>query len=210
MSEIYLFAATRWEVSGSLYQLPNTSVIVTGIGMRQAYQTARKHLNAQKKSTPLLISMGISGGTHESLHPFDIVLANAARRIIHSKNWQTQTEFSFPQRNLSSYHGTFFNSSCIVWGQTGSVEFPLFFPYAKKNLGESCAVCAVDMESFSIAQVSRECQLPFLAIRIILDEIREPLCGWKPWEFPRRLFQAREILGRFITTFLRNECVPFF
>ena len=40
LAPIYLFAATRWEVSQHLYQIPNTSVILTGIGMRNAYKVA--------------------------------------------------------------------------------------------------------------------------------------------------------------------------
>ncbi|GEM_PF-6142465 len=211
---VYLFAATRWEASPELYQLPNASVIVTGIGMANAYrvgaglcarptegqpQEVAPTITDDQNGSPLLLSIGFSGATHESLRPYDIVLANTAYQITYLKGWQTKNEFRFPEWNLASYHDTSFEQSRVVWGHIGSVPRPIWFPDTKKNLGNSRAVCAIDMESCAIARAAQERHLPFLAIRIILDSIDEPLIGWRPWEFPRRVFKARDILGRFVS-----------
>ncbi len=190
---VYFFAATRWEVSPELYQLPNTRVVITGIGMKKAYQGGEG-----PPSPPVLISIGLSAATHTSLRPYDIVLANTAYQITHSKGWQTKNEFRFPEWNLASYHDTPFEQSRVVWGPIGSVPRPIWFPNTKKELGSSRAVCAIDMESCAVARAAQERHLPFLAIRIILDSIDEPLIGWRPWEFVRRVFKARDVLGRFV------------
>ena len=200
---IYLFAATRWEVSPELYQLPNVSVIITGIGVDNAYRVGAGLKPAPTKS-PLLLSIGLSGSTHESLRPYDIVLANVTHQITHSNEWRTENEFRFPEGNLSSYHDTPFEQSRVVWGHIGSVPRPIWFPGAKKEIGSSRAVCAIDMESCAVARAAQEHHLPFLAIRIILDSIDEPLIGWRPWEFVRRVFKARNILGRFIEHYFKS------
>lgn len=206
----YLFAATRWEVSQELYQLPNTTVILTGMGMNNAYCVGARHavpllLNNERNVLPLLLSIGFSGGAHQSLHPYDIVLANTTYQITYAKGWKTENELRFPETGLSSYHGTRFEQSRVVWGSIGSVSRLIWFPSAKKNLGSSRAVCAIDMESCAIARAAQEHHLPFLAIRIILDSIDEPLIGWRPWELASRVFKARDILGRFIVQYLKKQ-----
>ncbi len=202
LNSVYLFAATRWEVSHLLYQLPDSSVILTGIGMKNSYKIPHS------TQCSLSISFGFSGATHESLRPYDIVLANQTRHIVYQKGWQTKEELVFPEWNLSSYHDTRFEHSRVVWGQIGTVHHLILTPLGKKNLGESQAVCAIDMESFGISQAAKKYNSPFLAIRIILDSVDEPLFGWRPWQFPKRVSQAREILGRFVAGFLEQKMRP--
>ena len=197
---LYLFAATRWEVNPKLYQLPNTQLTLTGMGIKKAHRTANSVILPATHPS-LLISIGLSAGTHQSLHPYDIVLANTTYQITYAKGWETENEFRFPETGLSPYHGTHFEQSRVVWGSIGSVSRQIWSPSTKKNLGSSRAVCAVDMESCAIARAAQEHHLPFLAIRIILDSIDEPLIGWRPWELASRVFKARDILGRFIINF---------
>ncbi|MBI1976595.1 MAG: hypothetical protein HYS56_03705 [Candidatus Omnitrophica bacterium] len=203
---VLIFAATRWEVSPEIYQLPNTAVILTGMGMDNAYHVGA-HCNVPlhgERTVPLpgqslFLSIGFSGSTHESLRPYDIVLANAAYPITYSKRWETKKEFKFPEWNLSLYHNTPFEKSRVVWGRIGTVPRVIWLTRTKKILGNAGGVCAVDMESCAVARAAQERYLPFLAIRIILDSIDEPLIGWRPWEFPSRVFKARKILGRFVS-----------
>lgn len=199
---VFLFAATRWEASPQLYQLPNTSLTITGIGMKKAERVARKTANDQ---SPLLVSIGFSGATHESLRPFDIVLANQVYQINNRKGWHTEKEISFPEINLVSYHDTCFENSRVVWGTIGCVRHPLWTPGSKMEAGTSRAVCAVDMESAAIAETAKDSRLSFLAIRIILDSVREPLWSWTPWKFRKRVFRARELLGKFVSHYFNGS-----
>ena len=207
--KFYLFCATRWEIHPSIYFIPNTHVIITGIGAQRTSRALRQWAEKEKSVPPdssFLLSVGFSGATHKSLHSYDIVLANQVRWITYETGWHTKKELCFPEENLlPSYHGRQFKDSRIVWGQIGTVSRPVFLPHSKKKLGESCAICSVDMESFVIAQWAQERHLPFLAIRIILDNVEEPLFGWKPLEFPRRVFKARDLLGEFLREFLPKQ-----
>lgn len=188
-----LIAATRWEIASSLYQLPNVKILTCGIGAPNI-----RYLIEDTVHGPL-ISIGFAGGTHESLRPGDIVLANESLQISYNGTWKTQDHLVFPELNFGSFHDTFFEHSRIVWGKLGTVGRVVVTPPAKRHLGESRAVCAIDMESFAVANLAQKNNLPWIGIRIILDAMDEPLLGWKPWEFPSRVFHARKILGRFIT-----------
>jgi adenosylhomocysteine nucleosidase len=62
------------------------------------------------------------------------------------------------------YTGTFLNADTIV----RTVD-------EKKALAESYGAIAVDMESFAVAQVCRETQTRFLAVRVISDDMSTDL-----------------------------------
>ncbi|MDR3234505.1 MAG: hypothetical protein LBT46_12725 [Planctomycetaceae bacterium] len=56
-----------------------------------------------------------------------------------------------------------------------TADEPVSAPDAKQQLGRQFAAELVDMETFAVADVCRERQLPFLPVRIILDAVNEPL-----------------------------------
>lgn len=209
--EIYLFAATRWEVSPELYQLPNTQVVITGIGMNHTYKTISNILSGSPHparergiNVPLIVSVGFSGGTHPSLKPCDIVLSTTIRKTaFNNKQCSLQEEVRSLRGDFSSYHDTHFDQSRVVWGCIGTVP-KILSSSVKQHVGDTIGVAAVDMESYAVALAAQERHLPFLAIRIILDSMNEPLFSWRPWAFPRRVSLARKILGEFTFRFLTS------
>ena len=52
---------------------------------------------------------------------------------------------------------------------------PLLSPAAKRRAGQETSVAVVDMEGYWLAQTARQRQIPFLALRVVLDPVEQAL-----------------------------------
>lgn len=128
--------------------------VTTGMGMSNATRTAKK---AMKSSYQLCISSGFAGGLGDGVNVGDILVADAVQQLGRAKTLQCS-------RNLVS----------DAW-QDGAKRVKLFLTSdhvvrtaeEKKQLAPFAG--AVDMESFAIATVAADHDLPMVAIRVVSD-----------------------------------------
>jgi adenosylhomocysteine nucleosidase len=134
---------------------------LSGIGTRSA-RLAAKDLVEQGANA--LISWGSAGGLDPELSPGSLVLPE---RVLSSEQISYSVDRSWHSRLLTllSEH---------VGLHTGPlIESPavLKTPEEKLYLSKRSGAIAVDMESAAVAKVALKAQIPFVAIRAVLDPV---------------------------------------
>ncbi|WP_028461044.1 phosphorylase family protein [Nitrosomonas cryotolerans] len=138
----------------------DTLVWLCGMGDHAA-RTAAKGLQANGATA--LISFGVAGALDSSLRSGDLVLPGA----IHTSekvypvalDWRDRLQLLLPS-HLSIANGILATSLVTLTSEA-----------AKRELATATGACAVDMESGAIAETAANADIPFLAIRAIIDSI---------------------------------------
>jgi len=110
-----------------------------------------------------LISFGVAGALDKQLIPGDLVLPES---IYHkgivlpvTLNWREQVI-----KQLSP-------GLSVVNGALAHASSPLFSQQEKLNFGRETGACAVDMESAIVAEYAVQRDMPFIALRAIVDPV---------------------------------------
>jgi len=162
----HLGAATRRTDSLSALS-DGTLLLVAGMGSEAAALGARALVDA---GATALVSWGMAGGLDPSLASGTLVLpseimAPDGRVLETSQPWRERLSAAVCSQ-LPAVHGKLVTSARSV----GSVA-------DKTALFRATGAAAVDMESLAVAQVAVSQQLPFLAVRVIVDAAGDVLPG---------------------------------
>jgi hopanoid-associated phosphorylase len=118
--------------------------------------------NAIKDGASALLSFGTAAGLAPDMQPGSLVVA---RRVLHENQaWSADAEWSkrlcaeLPQAHYADIAG---------------VDHPLATTKQKAALGAKAAVA--DMESHRVVRIAAKHQLPFAAIRVVLDDVNRTL-----------------------------------
>jgi len=177
---IAIFAALQWECRPVLRQMRqvrrdnlagllrwnaevadvDVTLVKTGVGMERADRAARTLCAAQRYD--LLLSSGCAGALAGDLIPGDLVLAEAVV-LAGGESWQTQPEHGRQARaaaeraGLRPRIGGIFSSPVVLATSD------------QKRAAAGSGAIAVEMEGAAIARVAAEHDIPFGAVRSILD-----------------------------------------
>ena len=134
----------------------------SGAGIDNARRAAEQLIS---KGVTHLISWGCAAALDASLKPGDLTLADT---LIDSQN--TKLDLDSPWRRLTAAH---LQSSSIAVHNGRLAESPSIVSSSrdKKLLQSKTGAIALDMESVAIAKVAQQKNLPFLAIRAIVDPV---------------------------------------
>ena len=134
------------------------AVVETGMGFAPARRATRALIDGH---TPdWILSCGFSGALQEDMAVGDIVVATS---IADTHDHRLDVDVRMPPRQ-GLHVGCFVTADELV----RTVE-------AKRSLASSTNAIAVDLESMAVAQVAREANLRFLAIRSISDDLSRDL-----------------------------------
>lgn len=137
----------------------DTLVWLCGMGDHAARAAAK---GLQANGATALISFGVAGALDSNLRPGDLVLPEAihAGKIYPvALDWRDRLQLLLPS-HLSIANGILATSPVTL---TSEAE--------KRELATATGACAVDMESGAIAEIAANADMPFLAIRAIIDSI---------------------------------------
>ena len=180
---------------GECCQQGNNWIFYSGAGLKNAAAAAQSLIT---KNIHCLVSWGCAAGLHPQAKPGDLIIAAHVTNLEHSVDTDeglgVALKSALPD-NLTVFNGTLFSSATLV---------DLSLDKQKIHL-QSQAV-ALDMESFAIAEVAQQAQLPFLVVRSIADPVNMDLpqavvqalndegqvnlpkllgyLSWHPWEIP--------------------------
>ena len=140
----------------------NETVVLWLSGMgEQAARTAAEGLH--KGGATALVSFGVAGALDPQLKPGDLILPDSIHHA--GKVWPVTIAWRDRLKNLLPAH------SMIVGGALASSLVPLTSEKEKRDLAQVTGACAVDMESGAIAEVAAAAEIPFIAVRAIIDPI---------------------------------------
>jgi adenosylhomocysteine nucleosidase len=155
-----------------------TRLAVTGVGCEAAAEGARRLLAAGCRS---LASWGLAGGLDPSLVAGDIVLPV---EVILDRGASLATAHAWRDRVARSLHGA---ARPVACGKLLTSARALETVAAKSIAFRGTGACAVDMESFAVAEVAAAGGLPFIAVRAIVDTAAD--------EVPSALAAAADAAG---------------
>lgn len=140
----------------------------SGAGIDNAGKAAEQLIS---KGVTHLISWGCAAALDDSLKPGDLTLADTLigsdkTRIDLNSPWHRLTAAHLQSSDIDVHNGRLAESAQIV---STSKD--------KKQLQSKTGAIALDMESVAIAKVAQHKNLPFLAIRAIVDPVHMNLPG---------------------------------
>lgn len=174
-------------------------VVRSGMGIENAFAAAG-WLTA--KGVSVLGSFGVSGGLDPQLRTGDLVLADG---VIQKED---QTKGIAPGSGSEMLTlGLWGGKERFYRGPILTVTEPVFDASRKKALFQQTKALAVDMESAAVARVAARGNLPFFAVRCVLDP--------QGLSIPKALYdcvdqQGRPRLGHLLRLILRNPPIIFF
>ncbi len=136
-----------------------TLLIVSGMGTAAAAEGARRLAAAGARA---LLSWGMAGGLDPALAagtlvlPYE-VLSSAGARFLTAQGWRERARAA-----VAAIHP-------VCSGRLLTTRAALDSAAAKALAFRDTAAVAVDMESAAVAEVASAAQLPFLAVRAIVD-----------------------------------------
>jgi adenosylhomocysteine nucleosidase len=155
-------------------------IVETGLGSTAATRGTQALIEGHHPRW--IISAGFAGGLVESLRARDIFIANQLRS---ADGQELQLDF---RRNES----TEASSSSVHVGKLLTVDRIIGRPDEKRQLAQTHGAHAVDMETWSVAQVCQQEKIPLLAVRIISDVVDRKL----PRDL-QHLAKQKSFAGRF-------------
>jgi len=139
----------------------------SGMGRAAGFLAAEK-LGRDHKQLRGLVSIGFCGALDPALSTGNIVLPGA---IVTSDNERFDTDAEWLEAISSALGGM-----PVITGRTLHCANMVVETRADKQaIFSSGGACVVDMESAGIAQAATRFNVPFIAIRIVLDEIADTL-----------------------------------
>lgn len=137
----------------------NAAICLCGMGENAARNAATKLL---AEGATALISFGVAGALDSKLRPGDLVLPESVyneQLLPVSLPWRDQVQNSLPSHIQ------------IIGGKLATGKKVLTSLVEKNEFAKTTGAIAVDLESGAIAEVAKNSDIPFLAIRAISDPI---------------------------------------
>jgi adenosylhomocysteine nucleosidase len=164
-AEARALGPSRSQQQDSLSRLSDGSLLeLSGMGGLAAAAAAQRLIKAQVSA---LMTFGMAGGLDPTLQAGGIVLpalviAENGGRFATCASWRARVSAALYARQLSE--GALFSSVRAI-----------DTPSEKAELFRATGAVAVDMESGAVAQVAAAHQLPFIAVRVIVDTAADAL-----------------------------------
>lgn len=133
---------------------------LSGMGA-QAARAAAEGLH--QHGVTALVSFGVAGALSADLKPGDLVLPDAIHagaQLPVNVVWRDRLQKLLPA------------DVTVVNGILADSTVPLTDEKAKRDLAQATGACAVDMESAAIAAVAVAADIPFIAVRAIIDPLQ--------------------------------------
>ena len=142
-----------------------TLVAITGMGLGEAAAGTARLIAA---GAGALISFGMAGGVDPALAAGCLFLppevgSPEGLRFTCDPSWHAQLRAAF--------------NAAVTEGRLLTVRAPLATAAAKAALWQASGARAVDMESSAVAELAQRHALPFMAVRVIIDDARAQLPG---------------------------------
>ena len=112
-----------------------------------------------------VFSAGFAGGLQPQLKHCDILMAD---HLVDASGGHLKLDLNVDPDSLAAMPG-------VHVGRLLTVERIVRLPQQKRSLGEQHDAMAVDMETFAVAEVCRQRQVPFLAVRVVHDTVDDEL-----------------------------------
>lgn len=177
---------------------PGWRVASTGVGPARAADGLARLIWAERPA--LVVGAGVCGALEPALRLGDLVLpAEAVAPEGARESLALDERLCDLARRFAEAHG----GSARIGDRIVSVERIASTPADKRELARRFRASAVDQETFAWARVARQAGIPFVAVRVVLDEAGEPLASWRPsaWRsallLPARALRARRTLRAF-------------
>lgn len=138
-------------------------LVETGVGQAAAARGTQALIAGHRPAW--VVSAGFAGALDRRLKRGDIVLADAA---ISSNGQRLAIDLRIPPDALAGKKG-------LHVGGCLTSDSIVRRPADKESLGRQHAALAVDMESWTVAEVCRQAKTRFLAIRVISDAVDDEL-----------------------------------
>jgi adenosylhomocysteine nucleosidase len=142
----------------------------SGVGLENGLEGARWLV---REGVQALVSVGFGGGLHPALKPGSLIVGT---KIIEEGNgaepevWGLNPACTKPALAALRREGIPAQGGAIV-----SVRSVLFTPEEKAELYRKTDALVSDMESGSIARTAAEANLPFLALRVVIDPVQRKI-----------------------------------
>ena len=139
---------------------PATRLCLSGMGAQGALKATQI---LHEYEVDALMSFGVAAALDNRLVPGDVVLPE----MIHSNGVNLPVTLEWRERiaeSLPSY-------LTVVGGTLTDTQEPLFTREEKIKLGEKTGACAADMETAMVAEFAARADLPFIAVRAIVDPL---------------------------------------
>ena len=141
--------------------------VQSGLG-RAAGFLAAAELGGKEKQLTGLVSIGFCGALDSTIATGSIILPNA---IVTADNERFDTDTVWLSAVADRLAGLPFITQKAIYCATEVIETQS----GKQAAHSQCDACAVDMESAGIAHAATRFGVPFVAIRIVLDEVSDIL-----------------------------------
>lgn len=139
---------------------PRTRLCLSGMGNAGALKACEI---LHEYEVDALLSFGVAAALDNKLVPGDLVLPemiySSGRKLPVTLEWRERVAELLP-----SY-------LTVVGGTLAGTETPLFTRQEKLKLGEETGACAADMETAIVAEFAARADIPFIAIRAIVDPL---------------------------------------
>lgn len=145
---------------GALLDQQRIVLLQTGPGPQRAEFGCRQLIAEHQPRW--VVSAGFSGALQPELNLGDIVVANATSD---PNGGVLEIDLKMPSDPAQGLHV----------GRLLTIDHVARTTAEKSALGAATGALAVDMETHAVAQVCRELQVPFLAVRVISDDLRSEL-----------------------------------
>lgn len=174
----------------------NITVMVCGIGPVAAGKAAGAMLF---QKIDCLISWGTAGALTDKVHTGDLILPE----YIHTGSGETNRTDSVCHCNLKEKLSS--GIATVHTGTLAETRTVLENPEQKKELHRKTGALAADMESAAIMQVAKDNNLPFIAVRTVVDELHTVI----PPELTRHIdiFGRPDITGLITEFFYRPSLI---
>ncbi len=157
---------------------PETAVVLTGTGRERAAATTRWAFD--EFAPTAMMSLGFGGGTIDTLQPGDLVLGTHLYRLDGSPFYWDADQLGdplTPDRDLLGAARNAVEIAGIDFELGPIINLPTVAKTAgmKRWIGEELSGACVDMESFVVCEVAADADVPFVAIRAVVDTVEMDL-----------------------------------
>lgn len=171
------FLAYRTSPSNKV-DTPDIGIVLTGTGRERATRATRWGVDHFSPSA--IVSIGFGGGTKDTLQPGDLVIGTELYRLDGSPFYWDQEQLGdplVPDRRLLSQARNAVEIAGIDFELGRIINLPTI---AKTNgmkdwIGSELEGVAVDMESFMVCEIANDAEIPFVAIRAVVDTVEMDL-----------------------------------